>query len=304
MAKKSYLFFFCLFLFVSCEKNIPEGTLEKEQGFPVKIVDIVGEVVVNSPPEKIVIAGTPLYAEILIDLNASEKIVGIAQSKNIPKKLQEIASVGKPLQPNMEQIISLEPDIVLGVTSSFRSKLEQMSIPVFVAGTAPYGIINSLKELYTTINKLDRILHGNIDKSKKIIADTKEYIKNIENQIKDENTIKVAILYVSPQASPYVIGNNSIENELLLKAKGKNVFEKSGITNMEVLFQEDPDIIITDPSQVEIIHKEDVWKNMQAVKNNKVFGIKASSWTSSHVSKTFEKIVKILHPNIVLRSKK
>ena len=280
----------CLLFFLGCNEQAQQQQLSVAEGYPLNINDAHGKVInIATPPQKIVVAGTALYAQIINDLQAANKIVGIAQSKNIPVSLQKIPSVGKPLQPNLEKIISLQPNIVFGVSNDMRHKLQQVGIPVFVVGEPPYGIINSIASLHKAICDIDRILHGNTKRGQKLIEEMEEKIHRYDTKISKK--VVVAVVYFSTQNTPYVIGKPSIENELLEKAGGQNVFHTSGSISIEELIKKDPQVIFTDPSQIEIAQQNPNLQKLQAIVNGKLIGVKASSWVSTNLADTFAKLV-------------
>ncbi|WP_372367842.1 ABC transporter substrate-binding protein [Candidatus Uabimicrobium sp. HlEnr_7] len=285
-----------ILLLLSCTEQTNHPSTSQSEGYPLEITDAHERTVtVSRPPQKIVVAGTALYAQIVNDLKAGHKIVGIAHSKNTPKSLQKVASVGKALQPNLEKIISLQPDIVFGA-NSIRGKLQQMNIPVFIVGEPPHGVINSIKSLNKAISNIDLILHGNTNRAKNLIAKTQSIIKS-HAQKKTTTKISVAVVYFTTQSPPYVIGNSSLESEIIEKVGGQNVFNISGTINIEELIKKNPQVIFTDPSQISIAKQLLGAQNLQAVENNKLYGIKASSWVSTNLAQTFITVSTALYGN-------
>lgn len=279
-----------LLLFLGCNEQSQQQISVSTEGYPVKITDAHGQTIaIAAPPQKIVVAGTALYAQIINDLQAANKIVGITQSQNIPVQLQKIPSVGKSLQPNLEKIISLQPNIVFGVSNDIRHQLQQVGVPVFVAGEPPYGIINSITALHKAIRDIDRILHGNTKRAQQLISEMEKKIHSHNAKITQKVT--VAVVYFSTQNNPYVIGKPSIENELLEKAGGKNVFATSGSISIEELIKKDPEVIFTDPAQIEIAQQNPNIQKLRAIANKKLVAIKASSWVSTNLADTFTKLV-------------
>ncbi|MEX2665592.1 ABC transporter substrate-binding protein [Candidatus Uabimicrobium amorphum] len=280
----------CLLLFLGCNEQSQKQLPVSVEGYPLQITDAHKQVIeITAPPQKIVVAGTALYAQIVDDLQASKKIVGLTQSKNVPAKLQKITSVGQPLRPNLEKIISLQPDVVFGVSNDIRHKLQQVGIPVFIAGEPPYGVINSLLSLHKAIRDMDRILHGNTKQSEHLIQEMQAKIDSYEEKVTKK--VSVAVVYFSTQSTPYVVGKPSIESELLEKAGGQNVFDKSGSISVEDLIKKNPQIIFTDPSQIEVAKQNPNMQKLQAVVNGRLVAIKASSWVSTNLAQTFAKVV-------------
>ncbi len=91
------------------------GLVASAQQYPITVIDDRGiEVTINSQPNRIVVAGIPLYTEILIDLGALDRLIAVASSPDNPPEVASLPTVGPSFSPNVEVILSLEPDLVLG----------------------------------------------------------------------------------------------------------------------------------------------------------------------------------------------
>src|SRR4051812_35711296 len=110
---------------------------EASAAYPVFLKDDRGRTVrVDSRPRRIVVAGSALNTEILVDLGARDRILGVTQSSENPEEVRQISSVGLPLAPNVEAILKLQPDVVIGAVGPTRAALESgpMNIVVYTGG--------------------------------------------------------------------------------------------------------------------------------------------------------------------------
>lgn len=58
--------------------------------FPVEVVDDRGKtILIAQEPGRIVVAGIPLYAEVLLDLGLLGRMVGVADSPIFPRSLRK-----------------------------------------------------------------------------------------------------------------------------------------------------------------------------------------------------------------------
>ncbi|MEM4474811.1 MAG: ABC transporter substrate-binding protein [Fervidicoccaceae archaeon] len=97
-----------------------EAKLEKPSAFPVQLVDSLGRsvVIVNEPKRIVSIA--PSTTEILFAIGAGEKVVGVDRFSNYPPDVVELARAGKIqyvgdfINPSIETILKLRPDLVVG----------------------------------------------------------------------------------------------------------------------------------------------------------------------------------------------
>jgi len=275
------------------------GLIAAAQQYPVTVIDDRGlEVTIESQPNRIVVAGIPLYSEILIDLGALDRLIAVAQSPDNPPEVADLPRVGESFSPSVEVILALEPDLVLGAWGAVRDQLEELGIVVLTTGRSG-AIIASVSDIFTTIRTVG-IAVGNSARAADLIGQIAEQIIIIESAVLGREPVQVAFLYMSvPDTAPYAIGSSSIENELILRAGGENVFsDVQGFpqVSFEELLSRDPEVIFTDPSQIENITNNALLQGVSAVKNERVYGITASHVTSTKVAEVLKLMSEFLHP--------
>ena len=273
------------------------GSVAAAQQYPVTVVDDRGiEVTINSQPNRIVVAGIPLYTEIIIDLGALDRLIAVAGSPDNPPEVADFPTVGPSFSPNVEVILSLEPDLVLGPGDwgGERGKLESAGITVL---TTPY--LTSIPDIFSTIRTVGMAL-GLKEGAEVLIGQIAEEIIAIEASTLVEEPVKAAFLYASvPDTPPYAAGSGAIENELILRAGGKNVFcDIQGFpqVSLEEIVARDPEVIFTAPSQIVNITSNTLLKTVSAVKNGRVYGISAAWLTSTKVAEALKQMGEFLHP--------
>ncbi len=272
------------------------GFIAWSQTYPVTVVDDRGiEITIANRPERIISIGA-LYTEVLIDLDALDRLVGVAESLDNPPAVTELATVGSSFAPNVEVILSLEPDLVLGATDfgGERPKLESVGITVL---TTPY--LTSICDVFATIRTVGTAI-GLSDVAKMLIGRIAEGIIRIESTVLGLSPVEAAFLYAgTPDAPPYAAGSGAIESELIFRAGGDNVFaDVAGsppVSFEEIVFR-DPKVIFTDPSHIVNITNNALLGGVSAVKNGRIYGIKASHVTSTKVAEVLKAMSGLLHP--------
>lgn len=266
--------------------------------FPVTVTDDRGkEVAIPAEPRRIV-ALLPLYAEILVDLGADDRIVGLADSPDNPPELSDLPSVGPSFSPSVEAIVALDPDLVLGAWGDVRDKLEDLGIVVLTVG-GPGGYIRGIVDIFDAIRTVG-IAVGYEARAAALVGSIAEEIVRIEARVLGLPPVKAAFLYMSaPDAAPWVAGKGTPENELILRAGGTNIFgDLTGFpqASLEGLILRDPEVIFTDPSQVKNVLESTLLEGLSAVSAGKVYGIKASAAISTRVAEVLRGIAELLHP--------
>src|SRR5207244_8574867 len=84
--------------------------------------DMLGrEVTLAAPPARIV-SLVPSVTEILYTLGAEERLVGVTDFCDYPPAARQRPSVGGMVNPNLEAIVALKPDLVIATTEGNREE--------------------------------------------------------------------------------------------------------------------------------------------------------------------------------------
>lgn len=238
----------------------------------------------------------PNLTEIAFAVDAGDKLVGVTSYCNYPAEAAKIQKIGDTLNPNIENIIALRPQVVLVSTASqmetFSKTLEQQGITIFV--TNP----NRLEDIYKSIYQIGEIF-GRNDKAREVVDGLKMRVAKIE--AKTNNTKDVKVFVQIDKNSLYTIGKDSFITDLITRAGGvsltANVSTAYPNISRETAFALNPDaIILTDsPDNNE---PNEVFRNSPAVKNGKVFKINADilSRPAPRIVDALEQIAQALHP--------
>jgi iron complex transport system substrate-binding protein len=105
-------------------------------------------------PERVrrIVSLAPNVTDILYSLGAGAKIVGVTDYTEIPQGARAEPSVGEPLEPSLERIAALEPDLVLVARSINRMEtveaLERLGIPVYATDAHTVeGMLESIRRI-------------------------------------------------------------------------------------------------------------------------------------------------------------
>jgi iron complex transport system substrate-binding protein len=98
--------------------------------------DMLGrEVVLPGPPARIV-SLVPSVTEIVFSLGAQDRLVGRKDFCDYPQAVRTKPSVGGMVNPNLETLVALKPDLVIGTDEGNREEtfrqLERLRIPTYL----------------------------------------------------------------------------------------------------------------------------------------------------------------------------
>lgn len=237
--------------------------------------------------------------EILFDLEAGDRIVGVIESPNNPPQAKEKVQMGKTFgHLNIEMVVGLEPDLVFSCHEIDANKtIEKRGIPVFIVDTC-----NSLDRVIVLVRNIGKIV-GKESEAEVIALRMQERIDNIVTRVRD----------VANQPLVYFAGLNgttrgpgSLTHNLITLAGGINLAKDEPVPfpllSTEYIIEKNPDIIIVDerggPS-IEEIKRRDGWQNIKAVKNNRIY--KSPKYFTNYTPRCIEgleQFARWFHPQI------
>lgn len=270
-----------IFTMVACQdtaKDIDKNNkknVEEVKAYPVTVTDARGvEVTIEEEPAK-VIAMLPSDSEIIDGINAWDKVIAVGQYVNYPEEANNATKVGTGSKTSIEELLSLEADLILfpqmAQSEEQIKTLEDAGVKVFVSSSS------SLNDTYEQIEKLGKILNKTED-AEKLVKTMKDGFAAIKDKAKDRAAVN-AYVEISPlEYGLWTCGTGTFQHELLDILGVENVFgdvEGWKEVSEEQVIDLNPDVIITtsyygEKPVDEILGREN-WKDINAVKNNKVF---------------------------------
>lgn len=250
------------------------------------------------PPERVVVAGIPLYSEILVTLGLVGRIVGVADSPENPPEVAGLPRVGTVWQPNLEAIVALSPDLVLGASPLLRDQLAALGVAT-VSGGGDEMWITDIAGVLDTIVLVGRAL--GVEREAQTLAGAIAIeILAIEARVLGGERPSAAVLYLyDPAGTPYVAGRGTPEDELISRGGGVNAFrDLDGYlqVGVEVLLARDPAVLFVGTGQRENLVRHVTLISLTAVREGRVFEIAASRLVSTRVAEVLAAVARALHP--------
>lgn len=269
-------------LILLCSAALSEGI------FPVTVTDAAGrEITVEKQPERLV-SGYYITSSLLIALGAKDQLVGIedkAAKRSIyalaAPELIELPSVGSAKQPDVEMMISLNPDLVIlpKKLKDVADTLEELGIPVILVNPEDG---DKLKE---TIMLLAAVTGTDGTPLLEVYTRMEEKVAALTGDVS-----KARVYLGGNSAMLNTAGSGMYQNTLLTLAGGENVAADitdsswAGIS-YEQLLAWNPDVFIlaADASYtVEDVMNDPLLAEINAVKNGKVYALPSApeAWDS------------------------
>lgn len=243
---------------------------EAEKSLTVK--DSTGsEVTINKEVERVVSVG-PNITEIICKLGAQDKLVGRTDYCDYPTSVTDIPSIGSIYTPDMEKIISLQPDVVVASThfsDENAQKLKDLNIPVIVL-YEEYEVTG----VYDMITILGDVL-GKQEEAKQTVEEMKATIDDVTSKVSALTAPTVYYVVSFGEGGDYSAPENTFTGQLLGLAGGKNIVPASDswAYSLEALLEADPQIIIVPVGMKDTFMGTKAYETLSAVKNGTVYEI-------------------------------
>ena len=262
-----------------------------------EVTDEAGRrVSVSARPQRIITLA-PNLTEIVYAIGAGDRLVGNTTFCDYPAEAKQIAKVGDTLQPNIERIIALRPEIILISTASqletFTKQLDERGIAVFI--TDPHD----LEGVFRTIKTLGDLL-GQQEQAEKLVGDLRSRASAIEEAVKARPPVTV-FYQVSP--SPlWTAGRKSWITDLIKRAGGKSVTAEVEGEWMrysdEAALASHPEAIIMATGMGDKMEVAAALQKSPAVINKRVYGINGDylSRPGPRLVEGLEQLARVLHP--------
>lgn len=303
-----FLVMMLVLLVSACGKQDASSSVD---GNSIEVKDDMNRtVVLPKVPEKIVPL-TPTMLNLLYDVGGKASARMSDSGVAINKEAESLEDVGHLANINIEKLISLKPDLVIGsagLHERFVEVLEQNDIPVVIFK------INTYEDALDKIKKVSKII-GNEEKGEQVAKDLDNRIKAITDKLPNEKK-RIAIIYVTPQEVTVELedsiagGASKILNfENIAKADTTKDMKRIPFS-MEELVKQDPDVIfLTSYAMTPNIKQKmnsalmdnPAWKTMRAVKEERVFQLPPALFAVTPVvyyDRSVEHLAKLTYPDV------
>ena len=247
--------------------------------------DLENTVILETPPQRI-ISLSPNLTEIIFLVGAGQQLAGRTDFCDYPAKAQAKPSIGGIINPSLERLVSLEPDLVLaarGVDAAFLDRLKEMQIPFL--GYDP----QTLDDVIALVRRIGRIT-GHDQQGREAAEALAERKASVAAQHRAADN-KLRVLFVLSRDPLFVAGATSFVDDMMGICGARNaVRDVSTIdqnrpwpqASREAVVAADPQLIIiaqrrgvrqqeTSPDILAQLQALPAWREVAAVKGGQVY---------------------------------
>jgi len=262
-------------------------------------------------PQRIITLA-PNITEIAFALDLDEEIIAVTKYCDYPNKVSSLPKVGGFIDPNIEAIVALNPDLVILVASQQQTitQLHQLNIPLLAVKNA------TLVDIKNSISAIGEATQHQ-QQAQQLLATIEQQIRFVNHKVSGLPRPKVMISMGHSTNSEhvksiYIAGQHDFYNDLISLAGGQNSYQNDYLKvpslSIEGILQLNPDIII-DIFPEATDHNADIaqikrqWQNLvyvNAIKNNRVHIIEENYATipGPRIFKLLTQMAKLIHPEL------
>jgi iron complex transport system substrate-binding protein len=264
--------------------------------------DEMGRKVKIPYPAKRMTSLAPSITEILFALGLDEEIAAVTNFCDYPEAVLNKPRIGGFINPSIEKIVSLKPDLILATRDGNRwdtiHRLTQLGFSVFVVNPKDFdGVMRTIENIGEIVGRQDegrRILRNMLLKKKEMMTLT-------------HSLLKPKVFFQVGDAPMVTVGKGTLADDLIRLAGGKSISENEltsyPLYSIEAVLLKAPEIIImssmdSKKDYLNVVKKWENWTSIPAVKKNAIYVVDSNlvDRPTPRIVEGLEALAKMIHP--------
>ena len=234
---------------------------------PATITDGRGRAVTLPRAPQRIVTLLPSLTESVCALDQCQRLVGVDRYSNAPAFVRGLPQVGGGLDPSIEAIVALKPDVVLlAVSSRASARLEALGIPVVALEPKTHADVRRVLGQVATLLGLPQQASDTL--WRQIDAGVQAAAQSLPPRAHGTR------VYFEVSRGPYAAGESSFIGETLTRLGAKNVVPAAlgpfPRLNPEFVVRADPDLIMVGNRSMQAMAAYPGWQRMRAMKADRV----------------------------------
>jgi len=262
----------------------------------------------DAPPPARVVSIVPAVTEMLFAIGAGPRVVAVSSFDHWPPEVQNLAKVGGLLDPDVERIIALRPDLLVldGSQEDVIAKAKAAGIRIF-----PYRL-GGLDNVARTMRELGRIV-GTSSEAEAAAAALEQRLEAVRRRVAGQPRLRTLLIFGREAGSLRAIdvsGGVGFLHDIVQLAGGDNVFANEKRewvrVSVESVIGAAPEVVVElhygyhlTPARLRT--EMAVWRTLAAlpaVRANRVFLLEGDKFVvpGPRVVEAAEEIAEAIHP--------
>jgi iron complex transport system substrate-binding protein len=217
----------------------------------------------TSPPQRIV-SVSPALTESVCALGQCHRLIGTDRYSNWPESVKKLPKVGGGLDPSIEAIVALRPDVVLMASSSAGAqRLEALGVRVVALEPKNYA---DAQRVLNTVG----ILLG-VSNAPQVWQQMTDEVEAAARSV--PASLRETKIYFEVSAGPYAASESSFIGQSLIKLGVQNIVPASlgpfPKINPEFVVRANPDLIMGGTTSEASMRSRPGWQSIRAVRENR-----------------------------------
>ncbi len=224
------------------------------------------DVTFAKPPQRIV-SLLPSLTEMVCALGQCQKLVGVDRYSNWPDSIAKLPRMGGGIDPNIESVVAVKPDLVLMATSA-RGAERLTALGVTVLAFEPRSYADVQRVMRLVAQALEVPAHESERVWRQMDAGVTAAAQSMPANAKGQR------VYFEVSAAPYGASEASFIGETLQRLGAHNILAASmgpfPKVNPEFVVREQPDIIMVGDSSLVDMRTRPGWMHLRAMRTQRV----------------------------------
>ena len=231
----------------------------------LQITDDRGVTVTFAQSPQRIVSLLPSLTETVCELGQCARVVGVDRYSNYPASVKTLPQLGGGLDPNIEAVLALRPDMVLMATSSRAAgRLESLGLKVVALDS------KSSKDVQRVLEALGKVLE---------VPDAQRIWRNIDAAVNAAAqslpvSAKGMRVYFEVSNAPHGAGEASFIGQMLMRMGVKNIVPASmgpfPKLNPEFVVRANPDLIMVSERNDASMAQRPGWARIRAIREQRV----------------------------------
>ena len=263
----------------------------------------VASICAQAKPARIV-SLVPGATEMLFAIGAGPRVVAVSSYDKEPPQVRSLPRVGALVDPDVERILSLKPDLIV-VYGSQHDLVRQLQR----AGIAHFSYVHGgLADIFTTIREL-AARTGDTSQAAQAITQIEDTLADVRRRVAGQPRPKTMIVFGREPGSlrnVYASGGYGFLHDLLAVAGGDDVFadikRESVQASSELVLTRAPEVIVELRADDESAPDLAAWQavpSVPAVRDNRIVTLTGSDMVTAgpRIGQAAVRLAKALHPD-------
>ena len=226
-----------------------------------------GQEIPSATPARRVVSLLPSLTETVCVLGACDRLVGVDRYSNWPQQVQSLPRLGGGMDPNLEAIIALRPDVVLMATSAPGGERLQ-TLGLRVVWLEP----QSWRDVHRTLQVLSRLLGLPASRGVEVWQGLQDDVARVAQTLPP--TARSQRVYIEVSTAPHGASAASFMGETLQRLGPQNILGAEmgpfPAINPEFVVRAQPDVILAADTHVRSLLARPGWSQVRAVRQQRL----------------------------------